>query len=238
MGTLNLIFFIIFFALGSAFSIIELVFCYLEKEKYRKIFKCLASGMIIPCLVAINPLNYMIYVAAVFAVIGDFFLMIKIQGSRSKGLIVGGVFFALMHLSLIIVEIRLINNVITVPIYAYLVGFLLFLSFILCFVYFAKKIPTVFRVGAPLYASTILINIVFTILLAVYVSDLRYLIISGAYLVFLLSDSLIFISKVTHKIKRHHFWIMLTYLIALYTILITLAMILLYNPIVVWKKLD
>ena len=215
---------IIFSVIALIFICIELFYCFKDDEKKRKFFKCFSSGMVIPLLIIINPQNWLLYIAAIFAVLGDLFLIIKVKNSSFKSFTIGAICFAMSHL---IVSLKLLeyiqNTVGHISIYVYF-GLICFiaLSVILAVIY-DKKAPFAYRVGAPIYASFLLLNIGLNLSLVFIANNALFLIPMFGYIIFMLSDSLIGVSHIVKQFKRKHFYVMLTYLIALYMILISLA---------------
>ena len=191
-------------------AIIQLVFAFLEKEKYRRIEKpfCLLS-LAVFALVCL-PNKPLIYVGAIFGMIGDILVIIKDKKYFSWGVL--SFFFG--HICYIVQLILFMANKNT-DLYFYFIPVICFVIFYIALFFpfkkFAKHIPE--QLGMALYYATLFTLLPFTIVSFINIGSYMFLGIIGAFF-FVISDLIILYTKYIKKFKRYDFYIMLTYLIA------------------------
>ena len=188
----------------------ELVCCFLELEKPRKIIKpfCLLTLIIFLASLKLN--NIYVYSALVFGLIGDIFLIFKKQ---QKMLILLGIFaFFIGHLFYIFTFTQLLSYDIPQYVIVIVVGLGLFTPLIpykLCY----SKTKS-FTIPGAIYAYVLFIECTMSILLAIdKQSSFTTLILCGNIL-FVISDIILSISMFFKDFKRRDFYIMFTYLAA------------------------
>lgn len=190
--------------------ILELVFCFLEKEKARKIVKPFCLIMLI-ILVATLKLNHAyVYGALVFGLIGDVFLIFKKQ--HKMLLLLGAFAFLVGHLFYIFTFANLLSYDIPQFAIVVIVGIGFFTPLIpykLCYKYTKS-----FTIPSAIYGYILVIECILSILLAVDSKSPFAILIGIGNVLFLVSDVLIFVSMFIKDFKRRDFYIMITYLIA------------------------
>jgi len=203
--------FFILFGLFVATSIVELVFAFIEKESARRIVKpFLMLFLMLACWLALPTHNFIV-ASLICALIGDILVVVP----NKKCFPLGVVFFFFGHIFYIIeVCANLLHgNLSTSQIIVIIAMFVVIFvsSFMLIFRKIAENKPL--GLGMSLYFATLL-SVLPTMCIAT--ANFGYfmgLSIAGSVF-FIASDSLLMYCKYFKKIKRHHFYIMITYLIA------------------------
>lgn len=202
-------------------SIIQLVFAFLEKEKYRRIEKpfCLLS-LAIFALVCF-PTGPLIYVGAFLGMIGDVLVIIKDKKYFAWGVL--SFFFGhLCYIAQLIIFMASKNA----DMYLYFIPVICFVIFYLVLFFpfkkFARHIPE--QLGMALYYATLFTLLPFTIVAFISTGSYIFLGIIGASF-FVISDLIILYTKYIKKFKRYDFYIMLTYLIAQALIILSLLFV-------------
>ena len=194
----------------SLVYILELVFCFLEKEKLRKIVKPFCLTMVICLLITLKLKEIYVYAALIFGLIGDIFLIFKKQ--HKMLLLLGAFAFLVGHLFYIFTFVNLLSY--SVPEYAIvgtvIIGFFTpLIPYKLCYKYTKS-----FTIPGAIYGYILIIECILSILLAIDSKSPFATLICIGNVLFLISDALIFISMFIKDFKRRDFYIMLTYLAA------------------------
>lgn len=210
----------IMFGLFVATAIVQLIFAFLEKEKYRRIEKpfCLLTLAIFACVTL--PTKPLIYIGALLGMIGDILVIIK-----DKKYFNWGVFsFFLGHLCYFTQIILMMVNK-NADIYLYFIPLGCFVVFYIPLYFFLKKFAKNFAegLGMALYYATLFTLLPFTIIAFIICGSYMYLGIIGASF-FIISDLIILYTKYFKKFKRYDFYIMFTYLIAQCLIILSLVL--------------
>lgn len=218
--------FFVMFGLFIVASVIELIFAFQEKEFQRKIVKPFALLFLsIASFLAIQKPNF-IFAALLCGMLGDIFVILP----GKKSFPIGVLFFFVGHI-MFLCEI-LCNTLslnISVPQLIVLIAVFVVI-FISSFMLIFRKIAdnNVLGLGMSLYFGTL-----FTVLPAMCIATVgfgrfMFLGIIGSVM-FIISDCLLMYCKYGKGIKRHHFYIMLTYLLA--QSLIVLSFVLSYTSV-------
>ena len=200
----------IFISLFFLAMIFELVFAFLEKEKYRLIAKPFCLSFLVLFLLSTFIDQYIVYIAAFFGLIGDVLLMSK----KDKCFLIGAFSFLLGHVLYILYTLIFILNWNIKPYQIIIISILFVVEFIvLLFVTNKFKISRFEKVGGALYLTTLTSLIPLFLFASLERPNYMYLALIGSVL-FLISDSILSFSRYIKPFKRHDFYIMLTYLLA------------------------
>lgn len=198
-------------------AIVECVLGFLEKETARKIVKVFCLIPLLALTIILIPDHRFIRVALLFGLLGDIGLLSR----RKVPFFLGNIAFLLEHVA-IILEIYFyyfpyVGG--TLPYYYFIIFGVIYIALIAIFV---KKI---YKLCGSLPQALLGLNymiIVIMMCLTTLVSSIyhyQWILISFiGYLFFLISDSIIVVTTFKKDIKRRHFYIMSTYLIAQFLI--------------------
>lgn len=210
----------IFLGLFLLFSIVQLVLAFLEKEELRQKEKpfCLLS---LSCFALFTLVDHpLIYVGAFLGMLGDIFVVIK----NKKYFNFGVLCFLLGHICYAVEALLFLNNK-TFEWFEYLILLLSFAFVYVClFAFtkkFAKKKTDVF--GSGLYYGSLVAFLALMIILYINNGLFLYLSIIGLSF-FVISDIIILYTKYIKKFKRNDFYIMLTYLLAQFFLVMSLVL--------------
>ena len=213
--------FLIFFFIGTTVNIFSIA-------KKNKKWEYISKPLLMPLLAAYfilvtypTSVAWLIFVALLCGGVGDIFLMLEnkfMQGMSA---------FLLGHIFYIVAFLLLVNNILTFPIW----GFLLFVPVIVILLLIYPKFKDFLgdlRIPVHIYLVTILLMHIFAILLLAELSILSpsFLFIWLGSFLFILSDSLIAVDKFNENLKIPNvaIIIMITYIIGQF--LITQGMLL------------
>lgn len=216
----------IFLELYIIASSLNIYFCYIEDEKKRKLSKpfCLLFLSLFALVTAFN--SPLIYIGAFLALIGDLFMLKK---KNNIFFVLGGFTFGASHFIFLSQGILLLKSAINLHYAYFLFGLGIYLLLTAIAFPFCKKYFKEVGVYAAFYLCFLLIEFVFGIFLMIYVAPIWCgLLYSLGYLFFFISDFLIFYCKKIKDIKRSHFFIMITYLIAVFLVVLSLIFPLIY----------
>lgn len=196
-----------FWIFYSTYCFVHLLFSFLEKEKLRKITKVLIMPLLILGLFLYNVENYLIYLGLFSGWIGDMFLL---NNKQKRYFVIGTLCFVFGHIAYILAVIRLyiINHGVTDQLIHYLFVILIIAIILLLFAYFKMKK----KLGKLAYLG----STYFTIIIGGFVLSflLQKPLLSLGFGFFIISDILISTFRFSKKVKRSHFYIMITYLLA------------------------
>ena len=215
----------IFLGLFLVASILQLSFAFIENQKLRRKEKIVCMMMLGLAAVFAFPNQPLIYIGAFLAMIGDWCVL------RKKTFNIGVVAFFLGHLAyifecmfMIIGEnnIRWFHHVIFIVTYI-VVALAVFAA---CKKY--TKHSMLNNIAQSLYFAILAVYIPVFALAIKVVGSYIFLSLIGC-LVFILSDSILVLNHFGAKFKRHDFYIMLTYLIAEFLIILGFALTLMFR---------
>lgn len=204
---------IILFAVFGVYSIVHLVFCFLENEKLRKITKPFCLIILgIAALVA-KPDCPLIYAGAFLGAIGDIFLINK---KNLLFFLSGTVFFISGHICYFAEIMMLLTSLggMTIEYWFYLIlfGILLLLTFGLYPI--DKKLAGVATLAGNFYMPFLVVLLISGIVLAVNVNpSWAGISVAAGYLMFFASDTTLIYTTFVKDVRRRDFYIMLTYLL-------------------------
>lgn len=208
---------IILLALFGIAVVVQLVFAFLELEKYRRIEKPFLLGILTAFAAVTLPNHPLIYVATFLGMIGDIFVILPKKPFFYLGaaaFFLGFVMYAL--------EALVVYMACNVPLFMILVivGTYIVMFFMFAFFVGPKiKLSRGEQIGLGLYLSPLVTLVVIMVFTAVKGGAMMYLSLIGS-IFFLSSDLLITYTKYVKKFKRYDFFIMGTYLIAQFLIVI------------------
>ena len=215
---------IVLLSLFVVASIVQLVFAFLEKEKYRRIEKPFCLALLTAFVAVTLPNHPFIYLATFAGMLGDIFVILPNKKFFYLGaftFFLGFVFYGIEGLS------RLYAN--PIPYYMIIVMVATYVVMVVVFGFFIGPRITNNNmgdsVGIGLYLSPIFTLITIFSFLTSKVGYFMFLSLIGI-IVFLSSDLTITYTKFIKKFKRYDFYIMGTYLIG--QLLIVLGFVLTY----------
>lgn len=200
---------IIFLSLFGIISVVHLVFCFLESEKYRKITKpfCvlflgIAAAFLLP--------NYpLVYIGAFLGVVGDIFLIKK---EKFVLFAIGAVFFTAGHICYFTQMVKLLPYV--VPWYSYLILAFVLAGFTFGLYPITKKTFGTKALCGNFYMPFLVVMLALSIAFTVSNRTTYGIPIICGYVCFLFSDGFLIYTTFIKDIKRRDFYIMASYLFA------------------------
>lgn len=202
------------------FSLIHLFFCFLEKERYRRLTKGLCLPFLLGAILCLNLSAYLLAIALFFGWLGDLCLLKK---HKVYPFVLGVVCFLINH------ACYLADMVLRLP-SSNQWGVGLFAIWLLLPLIAYQVLHAVVRerylaFGLSFYASALLVELIAAGAVAYYgLTAFGYLLILGV-ISFILSDSFLGFTLFRKDRKRRDFYIMLLYLLAQALIAIPLALI-------------
>lgn len=220
---------IIFLSCFVLYTIVHLIFCFAEKEDYRKKSKpfCLLFLVAASITEAIVSKNYYLFIVAAGSLlgsIGDIFLIWK----RNKKLFVFGTlsFIAGHFCYLGYLLFALSNENITVPLPATIIIAVVLVILVIGLYPFTRKLAGRAALLGNFYMPFLVVMEAASIFALVSLNGYWPMILmSVGYILFLSSDTFLIYTTFIKDKKRRDFWIMLTYLLA--ELLIVLSLLLL-----------
>ena len=215
----------IFLGLFLVASILQLAFAFIENQKLRRKEKITCMAMLGLAAVFAFPTQPLIYIGAFLAMIGDWCVL------KKKTFNIGVVAFFLGHLAYIFecmfmiigeTNIRWFHHVIFIVTYI-VVALAVFAG---CKKY--TKHSMLNNIAQSLYFAILAVYIPVFALAIKVVGSYVFLSLIGA-IVFIASDSILVLNHFGAKFKRHDFYIMLTYLIAEFLIILGFALTLMFR---------
>lgn len=197
--------------LSLVFIIVHLVFCFLEKNRGRKITKCFCVVSIGLIVWALGAKNIFVYFALLFGLLGDLCLIFK---DNKKLLVLGMITFGINHIFYYIGALYKIDNLNSCFYYIIPLVFIL-ISLIIYLI--GKKYFKSLSIPSSLYASSLgsefFVMIIFLIYsYKYYAYPLCFLPLLGN-LIFIVSDLYLAKTLFIKHDKREDFYIMFTYLV-------------------------
>lgn len=200
----------IFFGLFLLFSIIHLVFCYLENEKWRKLTKCFTTlALGIAAVIAI-PQSPLVYLGVFFGMLGDFCLLKKHKVWPFVG---GMVSFLINHILYIVMFMMLCG-----PLHYgfYVATGLYVVLFPLLFYQVGRKIihQRHLAFGGTFYFAFLVLDFIWAVIACAQGNVDFCLLAAFGAACFIISDIFLAYTLFKKNIKRRDFYIMATYLLA------------------------
>lgn len=203
----------VFLGLFTLASIIQCYFAFVENDKYRKITKPICLAFLSISAILFVPTSPLVYIAALCGLVGDILLL-----SQKKIFFVFGTLAFLAGHFLYISQIILLYNFTLSP---YVLIFVPVGLLVLAFLLYPldKKLAGPVTIFGNYYIPFLFVCLTASIILFIN-GKLGGLFISIGYVLFIVSDLfLIFSSFVKPNIKRKHFYVMLSYLLAQFFII-------------------
>ncbi len=201
--------------------VVQLIFAFFELEKYRRIEKPLLLALLTAFAAVTLPNHPFIYIATFLGMIGDIFVILPKKPFFYAGAVaffLGFVFYALEAL-IVYMSANVPLFMILVIIGTYVVMFFMFAFFVGPKI----KLNRGEQICLGLYLSPLVTLVVIMVFTAVKGGAMMYLSLIGS-IFFLSSDLLITYTKNIKKFKRYDFYVMGTYLIAQFLIVIGFAL--------------
>lgn len=208
---------IILLALFFVAVVVQLIFAFFELEKYRRIEKPLLLALLTAFVAVTLPNHPFIYIATFLGMIGDIFVILPKKPffyAGAASFFLGFVFYALEAL-IVYMSANVPLFMILVIIGTYVVMFFMFAFFVGPKI----KLNRGEQIGLGLYLSPLVTLVVIMVFTSVKGGAMMYLSLIGS-IFFLSSDLLITYTKYIKKFKRYDFYVMGTYLIAQFLIVI------------------
>ena len=198
---------VIYWVIYALVCIGHLGTCFKEKELLRKISKVFVIPTLMLSLLLTKTFNALLVVGLLLGWIGDVMLVFT---GKKKLFIVGAISFLLGHISYIIAALALfiekygVNNV---PIWIFVLLTLVAICFFLLTKFKIRKHFGVASYFGAFYFYILLIAILTSFLTKAYI-------LTFGFALFIISDTLVSISRFARPIKKQHFYIMTTYILA------------------------
>lgn len=209
----------VFFGLFGGVSLTEIVLAFFEKEKARKIVKPFCLLFLTLAIAFFVPKHPLLYIGAIFGMIGDAFLV----STKPKFFIPGTIAFFIGHLFYISEILFILNLAGSIHWIFYPACVLFLLSISLAFYKFSFKIAkhkTIAILGNLYLGLLLIVTLVFVFATVKNPGSYYYLGIIGG-VSFLASDLILTQATFVKNFKRRDFYIMSLYLIG--QVLITLG---------------
>ena len=208
--------------LSLVLIIVHLVFCFLEKNRERKITKCFCVVSIGLIVWALGAKNIFVYFALLFGLLGDLCLIFK---DNKKLLVLGMIAFGINHIFYYIGALQKIDNL--NPCFYYIIP-LVFTLISLIIYLFGKKYFKSLSIPSSIYASSLgsefFVMIIFLIYsYKYYAYPLCFLPLLGN-LIFIVSDLYLAKTLFIKHDKREDFYIMFTYLVGQFLLSLSIGL--------------
>ena len=208
--------------LSLVFIIVHLVFCFLEKNRERKITKCFCVVSIGLIVWALGAKNIFVYFALLFGLLGDLCLIFK---DNKKLLVLGMIAFGINHILYYIGALYKIDNLNSC--FYYIIP-LVFIVISLIIYLFGKKYFKSLSIPSSLYASSLGCEFFVMIILLIYsykyyAYPLCFLPLIGN-LIFIVSDLYLAKTLFIKHDKREDFYIMFTYLVGQFLLSLSIGL--------------
>ena len=208
--------------LSLVFIIVHLVFCFLEKNRERKITKCFCVVSIGLIVWALGAKNIFVYFALLFGLLGDLCLIFK---DNKKLLVLGMIAFGINHILYYIGALYKIDNLNScfyyiIPLVVIIISSIIYLI--------GKKYFKGLSIPSSLYASSLgsefFVMIIFLIYsYKYYAYPLCFLPLLGN-LIFIVSDLYLAKTLFIKHDKREDFYIMFTYLVGQFLLSLSIGL--------------
>ena len=196
---------VMYWSIYAIICVGHLGICFKEKELLRKISKVFIIPMLMLSLLLTKTFNLLLFVGLFLGLIGDILLVFT---GRKKVFIVGAVSFLLGHLSYIIASLALFlekyNNI---PIWIFILLTVVAIAFFLLTKFKIRKHFGVASYFGAFYFYILLIALLTSFLTKAYV-------LTFGFALFVISDTILSIARFARPIKKQHFYIMTTYILA------------------------
>lgn len=197
----------IYWILFILYCIVHLVTCYFEKELPRKITKVFIIPFLIIGLLITKTYNLFLFAGLTLGWIGDILLLFN---KKKRYFVIGGISFLLGHLAYVISSLTLLFKKFEVkdlPIWLFIMLSVAAIVFLILTNSRIRKHFGVYAYMGAFYFYILIVSIITCILTEKYI-------LSIGFAVFMISDSILSIARFAHPIKRQHFYIMSTYILA------------------------
>lgn len=197
----------IYWIIFGIYCLGHLVTCYLEKELPRKITKVFIVPLLMLGLLISKTYNVLLFVGLTLGWIGDVLLLFN---KKKRYFVIGGISFMLGHVAYIASAFSIllkkyeINNI---PIWLIVLLTCIAIVFLVFTTIRIRKHFGIFAYMGAFYFYILVVSIITCIITGKYL-------LSIGFAVFMISDSILSIARFAHPIKRQHFYIMSTYILA------------------------
>lgn len=198
---------VVFWTLFSVYCLIHLGTCFLEKERLRKITKVFIIPFLMIGLFITKTYNLFLFIGLTLGWIGDIFLLFT---NKKQFFIVGATAFGFGHIAYICATVQVFINKYTfsdIPLWAIITLTILAIVFLILTFTKTKK-----HLGKLSFLIAFYFYILIIAILTAYITS--YYLLSIGFAIFVISDSILSINKFVRPIKRDHFYIMSTYILA------------------------
>ncbi len=191
----------------AVFCTIHLVACFLEKDIVRKVTKVFLIPFLAVGVLLTKTFHPLLLIGLFLGWLGDIFLIFT---GKKWSFVLGASFFMLGHFSYICATLQLflkIHTIWDIPILLWICfGYLVFGLFVAAHKTLRSHIGDLAYLGAA-YFSVLMGALLLSIAVGNYI-------LTAAFAVFVLSDTVLSVCRFAKTVKRQHFYIMLTYLLA------------------------
>ena len=200
-----------FFILFIVSACVEILFCILQLEKLRKIFKAFPMIFLSIMTIFAAPYEWMLYVGAICGLLGDIFLLSEKKGPFYTGV----VFFFFGHIFYFLEILIKVAVPLNIPFWVYIILGCLYIIFLgLLYKKFLQKLHHhIFVFMGTLYFFSLFVNVVLSFI-TVGFGEIQMLYVAFGAMVFLFSDINVFKQRLVGKTKFGQVVIMPTYYLA------------------------
>lgn len=197
---------IFYWIIYGLFVLIHLVFCFIKKEKARKISKAFLLPLLAISCILLKLNNYFIYFGLLFGWIGDILLIFT---DNEKLFVSGLISFAIGHVFYLIASCYRLITINNIEINA---SFIIFFIILFIVLLISAKLFFVKHLGKLAYLGALYFYLLFSLCLLNFYGN--YYLSALGFLIFIISDSIIALTKLNRHPPHEDFHIMFTYIIA------------------------
>ncbi len=197
---------IFYWIIYGLFVLMHLILCFIKKEKARKISKFFLLPLLSISCVLLKLNNYFIYFSLLFGWIGDILLIFT---DNEKLFVSGLTSFAMGHIFYLIASYYRLVTVNNIDIN---VSFIIFFIVLFIVLLISAKLFFAKHLGKLSYLGAVYFYLLFSLCLLNFYGN--YYLSALGFLFFIISDSIIALTKLNRHPPHEDFHIMFTYIIA------------------------
>jgi len=202
---------------------------FMHKEKWRRILKPFFLSLVSILFIVIAPKEPLVYIAFIFASLGDVLILFEAIFDNPKFFPIGAVAFFVSHILNLVIMIVYTNSHFpgVFNLYYYIGIAIIFVVVSTIVILVARKFLDKFMTAASaLYYAPLFVNLIITLVLAIQTQQLFFLIFTIGMLFFIASDITIFKEHYYKQQKYDEGVILSTYFIAEFFIAVSYLLML------------
>ncbi len=191
----------------AVYYVVHLIFCFLEKETARKITKVLIVPFLMAGLLLTRTDQPLVLLGLFLGWLGDIFLIFP---QKKRSFLIGTGCFISGHFAYIAATISMLltgEAALKIPAFLWVIlGGTALVLFALAYKKVSRHLGVIAYVGAAYFtvlAGALLLSIA-----------AHQCILTAAFAMFILSDTILSVCRFAKKVKREHFYIMSTYILS------------------------